>query len=171
MALRALAFLGASVGVLLPFELPYLQVHRVGGVVDGRNGRLLAPLVNGRSLFAPASHDDSRLAPSAEGGTGLAAAYTLEGGDGARAATPADSVQVKVTVTNTGAALWLSKSRCKERDVALQWRWLGADGREIAAETREVHIHHHVYPGQRYEFHEALAPPVDPGRYVLELAL
>lgn len=72
---------------------------------------------------------------------------------------------------NTGGSVWLAKARGKRGDVALQWRWLTAEGRVVGGDAGQARIRYDVYPGQRYEFDESIAAPVDGGRYVLELGL
>ena len=63
------------------------------------------------------------------------------------------------------------KPRAKKGDVALRWRWLAADGRVMDEGAGLAAIRYDVYPGQRYEFEEWPAAPVDGGRYVLEVGL
>ena len=101
----------------------------------------------------------------------LTAGYAVEGGAGPRAVAAADSLRVRVAALNRGGSVWLAKARGKRGDVALQWRWLTAEGRAVAGGAGQARIRYDVYPGQRYEFDEWIAAPVDGGRYVLELGL
>ena len=62
------------------------------------------------------------------------------------------------------------KSRAKRGDVWLRWRWVTAEGRPLALEGATP-IRYDVFPGGRYTFDTWVTPPVDSGRYRLELGL
>jgi hypothetical protein len=115
--------------------------------------------------------ESTPLPTSADAHRLLAAGYAVEGGLGPRVIAAAESLRVRVAVLNTGGAVWLAKGRGKRGDVALYRHWLTADGREVAGGAGQTRIRYDVYPGQRYEFDEWIAGPVDGGRYVLELGL
>jgi hypothetical protein len=113
----------------------------------------------------------SHLPTSAEAAERLAARYLVEGGTAARTLAVGDSMHLKVIAINTGEAVWLMKPRGKRGDVALRWRWLDRTERAIDGGAGHAPIRYDVHPGQRYEFDEWPAPPVDPGHYVLEVGL
>jgi hypothetical protein len=108
---------------------------------------------------------------SAEAGAHLAARYLVENGTAPRTLAPGDALRLQLVAVNTGEAVWLMKPRAKKGDVALRWRWLAADGRAMDEGAGLAAIRYDVYPGQRYEFEEWPAAPVDGGRYVLEVGL
>ena len=114
--------------------------------------------------------DPRTLPTSADARDQLAVEYALDGGPGPRAVTPADSLRVTLTARNTGRAVWLVKPRGKQGDVWLRWRWVTADNRPLALEGATP-IRYDVFPGARYAFEAWVTPPVDPGRYRLELGL
>ena len=108
---------------------------------------------------------------SAEARDLLMAGYTLKDEAGPRAVAPADSLRVKLIALNEGRAVWLTKARSKKGNVVLEWRWAAAGGREISQAGGQAHVRYDVYPGDSYEFDEWVQPPVEPGRYALELGL
>ena len=108
---------------------------------------------------------------SADAGDRLAARYLVADGTAPRTLAPGESFHLRLVAVNSGEAVWLTKSRAKKGDVALRWRWLDAAGRAIADGSGHAPIRYDVHPGQRYQFDEWPAPPLDAGRYVLEIGL
>lgn len=115
--------------------------------------------------------DSLRLVTSAEAAERLSARYLVVDGAEPRTLGPGESLHVKLVATNTGQAVWLTKARSGKGDVALRWRWLDASGRALGEGSGRAPIHHDAHPGQRYEFDEWPAPPVEAGPYVLEIGL
>jgi hypothetical protein len=113
----------------------------------------------------------THLPTSAEPGARLAARYLIEDGPAPRTLHPGDSLHVRLVAVNTGEAVWLMKPRGERGDVSLRWRWLDAAGRAQTHGAGHAPIRYDVHPGQRYEFDEWPAPPVERGRYVLEIGL
>jgi len=116
-------------------------------------------------------HNAPPLETSAEAGARLAARYLVEDDAALRTLLSGDSLPLRLVAVNTGKAVWLMKPRGKKGDVALRWRWLDAAGRALDHGAGHAPIRYDVRPGQRYEFDEWPAPPVDAGRYVLEAGL
>jgi hypothetical protein len=113
----------------------------------------------------------TRRPTSAETEARLAARYLTEGDPAPRTLHPGDSLHVRLVAVNTGEAVWLMKPRRERGDVSLRWRWLDAAGRTMDPGAGHAPIRYDVHPGQRYEFDVWPAPPVDHGRYVLEIGL
>lgn len=172
---------GTVSATMVPVVLP-LVVGR--GESVGVPLRVTAPARAGRyavdvTLDAPPIAAERRtievrgawLPTSVEAGDRLAARYLVEDGAARRVLAPGDSLRLRMAAINTGGAVWLTKSRGKKGDVALSWRWLEATGRPIAHGAGLARIRYDVHPGQRYEFDEWPAGPVEAGRYVVEAGL
>ena len=80
------------------------------------------------------------------------------------------AIRLRLEAANTGDAVWLAKQRRKRGDVRLRWRWM-RDGHEVAEGSGFAPVRYDVYPGQHYLFDVVIDPPVEPGRYVLEMGL
>lgn len=153
---------GATAAIQLRVRVPRAPGRYAVDVTLARHGLVTDP----RTIEVSASR---ALPTSAEARDQLAAEYALDGGDGPRAMTLADSLHVRLTARNAGGAVWLTKPRGKKGEVALGWRWLTADGQPLGGGA--VPVRYDVYPGQRYEFDAWITPAVEPGRYRLELGL
>ncbi len=101
----------------------------------------------------------------------LAARYLLEDAGRPREVAPGDSLHVRLVAINTGDAVWPARPHRKKGNVVLEWRWLDASGRTTSGVSRQMAIQYDVHPGQRYEFDEWAAAPIEPGRHVLEVNL
>jgi hypothetical protein len=105
---------------------------------------------------------------SANAPRALAAAYQAAGVP--RAGPALSTLELGLTATNSGEAVWLAKAPRERGEVALRWRWLrGAV--EVSGPGRRLRVRHDVFPGQAYAFQVAVPTPETPGAYVLELGL
>lgn len=80
---------------------------------------------------------------------------------------PAD---ISLKVMNTGGAVWLANAKGDKGAVYLGWRWFRGD-REVPNTSGRESLQYDVFPGQAYEFTTRVAPPLEPGEYILELGL
>ncbi len=98
----------------------------------------------------------------------LSAAYTLESTWlHLITSEPAD---ISLKVVNTGGAVWLANAKGDKGAVHLGWRWFRGD-REVLNTSGRESLQYDVFPGQAYEFTARIAPPLEPGEYILELGL
>ena len=75
-----------------------------------------------------------------------------------------------VNATNTGPTVWLAQGRSDDGAVRLGWQWL-QDNRVLPARVGRLSLRFAVFPGQSYEFRASIAPPKEPGEYLLEVGL
>jgi hypothetical protein len=98
----------------------------------------------------------------------LAAAYTSPGIPAH--VIPTAPVAMTLKAINTGKATWLAQAESARGAVRLGWRWLKGD-QEIPAQGGRELLTYDVFPGQVFEFHAKITPPMEPGEYRLELGL
>ncbi len=99
----------------------------------------------------------------------LSASYVLV--DSERTVPLHRAVDLDLTATNTGRAVWLAHTANDKGAVRLGWRWL-RQGRDLdPALAGRVPIDYDVFPGDAYQFRARLEPPSQPETYTLELSL
>jgi hypothetical protein len=100
----------------------------------------------------------------------LAASYRL------RSLTPGTTLHAggfllcRVSVVNTGGAVWLDRAKWEKGEVRLRWRWFG-EGQDLHFMEGGWLLRYDVLPGEDYEFALEIAIPKKPGNYTLELGL
>jgi hypothetical protein len=117
--------------------------------------------VKRRLLALPTSRD----AP-----TKLAASYRLTSLAPGRALHPGDFILCRISVENTGEAVWLDRAQWEKGEVRLRWRWF-EEGHEGHFTEGGWLLGYDVLPGQAYEFMVEIAAPKRPRNYLLELGL
>jgi hypothetical protein len=76
----------------------------------------------------------------------------------------------RLSLVNTGEAVWLDRAKWEKGEVRLGWRWF-EEGRDDPRMQGGWLLRHAVLPGQTYEFTAEIAIPKKPGGYLLELGL
>jgi hypothetical protein len=100
----------------------------------------------------------------------LAASYRLIGQAPEGTLAPKSFLICRISVVNTGEAVWLSRTRGERGEVLLQWRWL-KEQQEVPSAAGGLFIGYDVLPGQTYDFTIEVTVPGEPGEYLLELGL
>jgi hypothetical protein len=108
------------------------------------------------------------LLPTSRTSPGLVVpAYRIES-LAALPARPREMLPLSVTVANEGKALWLSRS--DRGEIALEWRLIAPDSRQVLSAGR-VPLRYDVFPRGHHDFSFAAEAPDTPGTYRLELGL
>jgi hypothetical protein len=100
----------------------------------------------------------------------LAASYRLTSLMPGSTVPPGDFLLCRVTLVNTGEAVWLDRATWEKGEVRLRWRWF-EEGHEGHVTEGGWLLRYDVLPGQTYEFIAEIATPKKPGNYLLELGL
>jgi Dolichyl-phosphate-mannose-protein mannosyltransferase len=100
----------------------------------------------------------------------LAASYRLMSLAPGATLHPGDFLICRVSLVNTGEAVWLARAKWEKGEVRLTWRWFAGD-REVPFTLGGWLLGYDVLPGQTYEFAAEIAAPGEPGEYTLELGL
>ena len=114
-----------------------------------------------RETAVPTSADAPKL---------LGATYELASTPESIRVGPREAVQLRLTATNSGEAMWLARTATGKGSVRLIWRWLLPNGKAAAARGHN-RLPVDVFPGQRYEFDVRAPAPREPGNYLLEIEL
>jgi hypothetical protein len=115
-----------------------------------------------RRLFSlPTSRDASHK---------LAASYHLIGRVPKGTLAPKSFIICRISVVNTGEAVWLTRMQGAKGEVLLQWRWL-KEQQQVPSTEGRLFIGYDVLPGQTYDFTIEATVPGEPGEYLLELGL
>ncbi|MBI4382094.1 MAG: glycosyltransferase family 39 protein [candidate division NC10 bacterium] len=100
----------------------------------------------------------------------LAASYSLISVAPGPTLYPHELLTVHINALNSGGAVWLANSEGGRGAVYLAWRWMKADQMVTAPSGREF-LNFDLFPGRYYDFIVKIAPPQNPGEYILELGL
>ena len=100
----------------------------------------------------------------------LAASYRLTSLAPGTALHPGDFLLCRVSVVNTGGAVWLDRAKWEKGEVRLRWRWFEEEQEGHVKEGGWL-LDYDVLPGQAYAFTLEIATPKNPGNYLLELGL